>query len=213
MVVFSTCDITMPNSSALIYAHQYADDATFPILTADRHQRCLDVISETYLRTGLVVKTTKAKVLSASSFDALTVSVSEKQHTNSENFVYLDPNVTFVVDLTYGIQRHISPASSVFGRLKERVFTNRNLSIHKAIVVYNAALISTMLNGCDSWVPFRRHIRLLESFCIRRLWLILRFRWWNKVTPSEIRSRSRVPSIESMLFHRQLRWLRHVIRM
>ena len=33
------------------------------------------------------------------------------------------------------------------------------------------------------------------------------------MTHSEIRSRAGVPSIESMLLHRQLRWLGHVIRM
>ena len=62
-------------------------------------------------------------------------------------------------------------------------------------------------------MPYRRHIRLLESFHIRRLQLILGLRWWHKVTHSEIRSRAGIPIIESMLLHRQLRWLGHVIRM
>ena len=51
------------------------------------------------------------------------------------------------------------------------------------------------------------------SFHIRRLQLILGLRWWHKVTHSEIRSRSGISSIESMLIHRQLRCLGHVIRM
>ena len=36
---------------------------------------------------------------------------------------------------------------------------------------------------------------------------------WHKVTHSEIRSRAGIPTIESMLLHRQLRWLGFVIRM
>ena len=63
------------------------------------------------------------------------------------------------------------------------------------------------------WVPYLRHIRLLESFHIRRFQLILGLRWWHKVTHSEIRSRIGMPTIESMLLHRQLRWLGHIIRM
>ena len=55
--------------------------------------------------------------------------------------------------------------------------------------------------------------RLLESYHIRRLQLILGLRWWHKVTHSEIRSRAGIPSIDSMLLHRQLRWLGHVLRM
>ena len=50
-------------------------------------------------------------------------------------------------------------------------------------------------------------------FHIRRLQLFLGLRWWHKVTHSEIRSRAGIPTIESMLLHRQLRWLGHVIRM
>ena len=78
---------------------------------------------------------------------------------------------------------------------------------------YDAVVISTILYGCVTWIPYRRHIRLLESFHIRRLQLILGLRWWHKVTNSEIISRAVIPTIESMLLHRQLRWLGHVIRM
>ena len=93
------------------------------------------------------------------------------------------------------------------------MFGNKNLTIHTKIVVYNAVVISTILYGCDTWVPYRRNITLLESFHIRRLQLILGLRWWHKVTHSEIRSRTGTPTIESMLIHRQLRWLGHGIRM
>ena len=50
-------------------------------------------------------------------------------------------------------------------------------------------------------------------FHIRRLQLILGHRWWHKVAHSEIRARAGIPSIESMLLNRQLRWLGHVIIM
>ena len=97
-------------------------------------------------------------------------------------------------------------------RLSKRVFGNQNLTIHTKIAVYDAVVIPTSLYGCETWVPCRRHVRLLESFHIRRLQLILCLRWWHKVTHSEIRSRAGIPSIESMLL-RHLRWYGHVIRM
>ena len=59
-------------SSAMIFAFQYAGDAAFPSLTADRLQRSLDVMSETYLRAGLMINTTKTVILSTSSPDAPT---------------------------------------------------------------------------------------------------------------------------------------------
>ena len=93
------------------------------------------------------------------------------------------------------------------------MFGKKNLTIYTKIVVYNAVVISTISYGCETWVPYRRHIRLLDSFHIRRLQLILGLRCWHKVTHSEIRSRAGTPTIESMLLHRQLRWLGYVIRL
>ena len=93
------------------------------------------------------------------------------------------------------------------------MFGNQDLTIHTKIAVYNAVVISIILYDCETWVPYCCHIRLLESFHIRRLQLILGLCWWHKVTHSEVRHRAGNPSIESMLLHRKLRWLGHVIRM
>ena len=123
-------------------------------------------------------------------------------------------NLSFSGDLTNEIQRRIDLALSAFSRLSKRVFGNQNLTIHIDIAVYDAVVISTILYGCEAWVPCRRHISMHVPFHIRRLLLILGLRWWHKVTHSEIRSRPGIPSIESMLLnHHQLRWFGHVIRM
>ena len=156
----------------MISALQYANDAAFPCLTADGLQRSL-VMSETYLRAGLIINTTKTEILSTSSPDAPTFSINGSQLKNSENFTYLGSNISFSGDVTNEIQRHINLASSAFDRLNKRVFGNIDLTIHTKIAVYNAVVISTILYGCETWVQYRRHIKLLESFHIRRLQLIL----------------------------------------
>ena len=43
----------------MTFALQYADEAAFHCITADGFQRSLDVMSETYLRAGLIINTTK----------------------------------------------------------------------------------------------------------------------------------------------------------
>ena len=197
----------------MISALQYADDAAFPSLTADGLHCKIDVMSEAYHRAGLMINTTKTEILSTSSPDAPTFFISGNQLKNSENFTYMGSNLSFYGYLTNEIQRRINLTSSAFCLLSKRVFVNQNISIHTKIVVYYAVVISTILYGCETWVPYRRHIRLLESFHIKRLQLILGLRWWHKVTHSEIGSRAGIPTIESMLLHRQFRWLGHVIRM
>ena len=200
-------------SYAVISALQYADDAAFPSLTADRLLCSLDVMSEAYLCAGLIINTIKTEILFTSSPGATTFSISGNQLKNIENYTYFDSNLSFSGDLIKEIQRPINLASSAFSRLSKHVFGNQNLTIHTKIAVYNAVVISTILYSCKTWVPYCRHIRLLESFHIRHLQLILGLRLWYKVTHSEIISRAGLPSIKSMLLHRQLRWLGHAIRM
>ena len=170
-------------------------------------------MSKTYLRAGLTIKTTKTEILSTSSPDAPTFSISGNQLKNSANSTYLGQNLSFTGDVTNEFQRRIKLASSAFGHLSKHVFGNQNHTIHTKIAVYNAVVISTILYGHETWVPYRCHIRLLESFHTRRRQLILGLCWWYKVTHSEIRSRAGIPTIESMLLHHQLRWLSHIIRM
>ena len=158
-------------------------------------------MSQTYLRAGLIINTTKTEIP--------TFSISGKQLKNTEIFIYLGSNHTFSGNLTNEIQRCSDFASSAFGCLGNCVFGNHNLTIHTKIAV----LITIILYGWETWVPHHRHIRLLESFHIRRLQLVLGLCWWHKLTYSDIRSRAGTPSIKYMPLYRQLRWLGHVIRM
>ena len=70
------CQAKRKTSSAMISSLQCAVDAAFPSLTADVLRRSLDVISEAYLRAGLIINITKTEILSASSHDAQTFPIS-----------------------------------------------------------------------------------------------------------------------------------------
>ena len=104
-------------SSAMICALQYANDAAFPSLSADGLLRSLDVMSEAYLRAGLIVNTAKTVILSTSSPDAPTFSINGNQPKNSEILTYLGSILSFSGDLTNEILRRSNLASSAFGRL------------------------------------------------------------------------------------------------
>ena len=63
--------------SAVISTLQYADDAAIPCLSVDGLQRSPDIMSETYIRAGLMINTTKTEILGASSPDAPTLPLVE----------------------------------------------------------------------------------------------------------------------------------------
>ena len=133
-------------SSAIIYALWYADDAAFPSLTADGLQRSLDVISEIYLRAGLIINAIKAEILDTSSPDSPTFSISGNQLKNSEDFTWAQI-YHFLVTPQVRSKTRINLTSSAFGRLSKRVFGSQNLTIHTKIAVYDAVVITNIVYG------------------------------------------------------------------
>ena len=133
-------------SSAMISALQYADDAAFLSHTADGPQRSLDVMSETYLHAGLIINTTKTEILSTSSPDAPTISISGNQLKNSVNFTYLGSNLSLSGNLANETKRRTNLASSAYGRLSKHVVGNRNLTNHTKIAVYDAVVVVVVVD-------------------------------------------------------------------
>jgi len=131
----------------------------------------------------------------------------------TEHFTYLGSIITSRCVLTAEIQHCVNLASASFGRLSNRVFTNRDLSARTKMAVYNAICVSTLLYACEGWTPYCRHIRPLEAFHIWCLQTILHVHWWDKIPHAEICRRAGTPCLETILLRRQLRWLGNVIRM
>ena len=79
------------------------------------------------------------------------------------------------------IQYRIQQSTTSFGRLRDRVFLNRNLSVETEVMVYSSVYISILLYGCEAWTIYRVHIRSLEAFLIRSLQKILGLTWADRV--------------------------------
>ena len=73
--------------------------------------------------------------------------------------------------------------------------------------------LSTLLNGAETSVLYRKQIRLLEQFHQRCLRSILGIKWQDHVSNEEVLKRASLPSIESILLQVQLRWAGHFRRM
>jgi len=130
-----------------IFDLQYADDAALPRHTPDGLQRQLDAISSAYCRVGLVVnsKKTEVRYLPSDSSPPQTFYTSGDELSLTEQFTYLGGIITSTCDLTAEIQHRGNLASTSFGRLSKRVFTNHELSTRTKMAVYNAICVSTLL--------------------------------------------------------------------
>ena len=111
------------------------------------------------------------------------------------------------------ITARIAKATSAFGRLVKRLWTNKGITLGTKIDVYRATVLTSLLYGCETWTLSSKQIDRLEKFHLSTLRKIARIRWFHKVTNYEVLSRCKIKSLKSMLDKAKLRWLGHVIRM
>ena len=104
-------------------------------------------------------------------------------------------------------------ASSSFGKLSKRVWQSHSLRLSTKIQVYRAVVVPTLLYDAQTWVLYRKQIRLLLRFHQRCLRSILGIKWQDHVWNEDVLKRVSLLSIESILLQAQLRWAGHVTRM
>ena len=95
----------------------------------------------------------------------------------------------------------------------KRVWQNHSLRLATKLQVYRAVIVTTFLYGSESRGLYRKQIQLLEQFHQRCLRCIMGIHWQDYVTNNEVLEQASLPSIETMLMLRQLRWAGHVSHM
>lgn len=199
-----------------IHELQYADDCAIVAHTPESMQHALDTISALYTSFGLQVNTKKTEIMAqlcTESSSPATFYINGNPLNIVDQFTYLGCTVSADTCLDSEIHNRINKASSAFGRLRKRVFDNKNLKISTKVAVYNAVCVSTLLYGAETWTPYRRHIKSLEMFHIRCLQKILSLSWEDRIPHTDILSTTGTISMEAALANRHLRWVGHTIRM
>ena len=152
-------------------------------------QLIMDIFSRACLAFGLTINLKKTKVM----------------YTPTIGQVYVEPNITvegnrlgvvnsFVClgsalirngSLDAEISRRITKASTAFGKLEKRVWSDRDITTNTKLSVYEACVLTVLLCGFETWTTYRHHVNLLERFhqnCIRRILNIE----WRSYTPDTV---------------------------
>ena len=111
------------------------------------------------------------------------------------------------------IQIRKSKASQAYGKLKDRVWFNNDLSIKTKCAVYRAVVLSTLLYGAEAWTVYMKQAHSLNAFMMRHLRQILGIKWWHKRTNISILEQTNLPSMYETLIQRNLRWAGHITRL
>ena len=130
-----------------------------------------------------------------------------------EHFTYLGSVISINATVSKDLDTRLFEASSFFGRLSNRVWQSHWFRLSTKIQVYSAVVVPTLLYGAETWVLYRKQIRLLELFHQRLLRCILGIKWQDRVSNEEVLKRASLPSRESILLQVQRRSAGHVTRM
>ena len=195
----------------------FADDCALAATSLEALQRLCNRFSAAARRFGLIISIKKTEALyqpaRGEPYVAPVVTVEGKQLNAVKTFKYLGSTISNDSSLDAEITARIAKATAAFGRLTKRLWTNRNIRLDTKVAVYRAAVITSLLFGCETWTLKKAHLVRLEKFHQMNLRRIARIRWFHKVTNYEVLSRCNIPTLQSMIESAQLRWCGHVVRM
>ena len=127
-------------------------------------------------------------------------------------FTYLGSIIASDGQIEAELQKRMSKASMSFGRLRERLWNNHNVSIRVKGKIYRAIILSILLYGAETWKVYRRHVKKLHAFMMRHLRSIMKIRWQDKVTNIKVLKWAGLSSMEDFLIRKNLRWIGHPLR-
>ena len=141
------------------------------------------------------------------------INVDETTLNHVKEFTYLGSIIASDGHIEAELQKRMSKASMSFGRLRERLWNNHNVSIRVKGKIYRAIILSTLLYGAETLTVYRRHVKKLHAFMMRHLRSIMKIRWQDKVTNIKVIMQARLPSMEDLLIRKNLRWTGLFLRM
>ena len=198
---------------------QYADDCALLANSEEDLHMLLDRVNMFYGKFGLKLSTEKTEIM-YSQIDGrrnVSIDVNGAALKSVDSFKYLGSYLSADCSLDKEIENRVARASASFGRFRSRVFLNRSLKLSTRVRVYNAICYMSfqLALWCQNLgnipAPCEKTKKYIYNFgSLRKL---LGVTWRDKLTYTEIFSRTGSCSMETLLAQRQLRWTGHVCRM
>ena len=133
----------------------YADDLA--LLSKDSADAVLDLLNQSASQLGLRINVAKTKTFGVGNLTMDSEAVDKVQS------FYLGS--TFSGESIYpslDISSRIGKATALFGRLRQAPWERSDISIETKMRVYRAAVIPTLLYGCETWRTLDSDLRRLE---------------------------------------------------
>ena len=204
-------------SEMLVRELLYADDADLVAHSAEDMQEIMDRFANACTKFGLTISLEKTKVMFTPApghpYAEPDILVYGSRLAVVKSFVYLGSSISYDGSLDTEINERIAKASSAFGRLEERVWSDKDLTRNTKLSVYETCVMTSLLYASETWTTYQRHVKPLERFHQRCLRRILGIKWQSHTPDTEVLSMAGTLSVSARLMRSQTRWAGHLIRM
>ena len=132
-------------------------------------------------------------------------------------FIYLGSILAHDCSDKLDVEHRIDKAGNAFGALRDRLFSSTMVTYAAKRLAYCALILSILLYGSESWCLTEALFRQLRNFharCIRAMCRVTRRHTrQHRISTAQLLGRLGLPTIDSFITRRQLRWAGHVSRM
>ena len=187
---------------------RYADDTTLISTIFDKLKTLKTELEQSCKNGASKINSSKCALLSPEN-DAEIV-VDSNNVTKVKEFTFLG---SVVPDCESDVQRRISLASQVFGRLRKTIWTSRNISRRLKIRLYSALTLPIAIHDSEAWTTREKEENDLLVFEMKCLRTILGATRRERLRNDDIRLRlGLTKTIRDIVVAQRLRWFGHVVR-
>ena len=193
---------------------EFADDIVVLGDSPSALQPVLDRIESSGRSIGLIINSSKTKVLSTCpNMPNQCLSISGEPIEQVDSFKYLGSTLLPNGQAKEEIVLRTNNARSVFLQLRRVLWARSEISLRTKLQVFRAAIRPVLMYGCETW-PLRaedtRRLEVFDHWCLRQ---ILKVDWHDKITNNDIRRRcENIERLSDLLQRRRLQWFGHVLR-
>jgi hypothetical protein len=186
---------------------RYADDTTLLSVIFQKLLLSTKELEEACKKWGMKVNGPKCKILSPSE-ESIQIDGTDIDHVSE--FVFLG---SVVPDTSSDVKRRIALASSAFGRLRDKIWSRSDVSIHLKVRLYNALIRPIAIYASETWTLLELDKRKLEVFEMRCLRAILGITILDRMRNAHIRQQLNIKdTITEVIKRKRLQWFGHVVR-
>ena len=94
----------------------------------------------------------------------------------------------------------------------EKIWRSKTIKIETKVRIFQAAVISILLYGSETWVITNQQMKSLDSFATNCYRVMLSIRRSDHITNEEVYNRVGQQELSFTIIKRQLTWLGHMLR-